>query len=151
MPCLNEEITLPACIRQARELLEELRRRHGYTGEIVIADNGSTDRSVEIGEGLGARVVSVTLPGYGNALIGGFAEAHGRIVVMGDADGSYDFREALTLVEKVAGGDDLCLGTRIKGRILPGAMPWKNRWIGNPVLTGVLNILYRAEIGRAHV
>ena len=150
MPCLNEEITLPACIRQARELLEELQSRHGYTGEIVIADNGSRDRSVEIAKALGARVAAVAEPGYGNALIGGFAEARGRIVVMGDADGSYDFREALTLVEKVAGGDDLCLGTRIKGRILPGAMPWKNRWIGNPVLTGVLNILYRADVSDAH-
>ncbi len=150
MPCLNEEITLPDCIAQARTLLEELERRRGFRGEIVIADNGSTDRSREIAVSLGARIANVSGKGYGKALSGGFASARGRILVMGDADGSYDFREAVPLVERVAGGDDICLGTRIKGKILPGAMPWKNRWIGNPVLTGVLNILFRAGISDAH-
>jgi glycosyltransferase involved in cell wall biosynthesis len=149
MPCLNEEITLPGCIEKARALLEELERR-GLRGEILIADNGSTDRSREIAQSLGARVASIREKGYGNALRGGFSDARGRILVMGDADGSYDFRDAAPLVNKVAAGDDLSLGTRIKGTILPGAMPWKNRWIGNPVLTGILNVLFRAGVSDAH-
>lgn len=150
MPCLNEETTLPTCIGRARELLDELQRRSGYTGEIVVADNGSTDRSIEVATALGARIVNVQEPGYGNALIGGLAGARGRFLVMGDADGSYDFLEAVPLVERIAAGDDLCLGTRIKGRILPGAMPWKNRRIGNPALTGILNILFRTGVSDAH-
>jgi glycosyltransferase involved in cell wall biosynthesis len=150
MPCLNEEITLAGCIENARDLLRDLARLHGYSGEIVVADNGSTDRSVEIATSLGARVVHVAQRGYGSALTAGFGASSGRIVVMADADGSYDFREALPLVEKIAAGDDVCLGSRLRGRILPGAMPWKNRWIGNPVLTGILNLLYRAGISDAH-
>jgi glycosyltransferase involved in cell wall biosynthesis len=150
MPCLNEETTLAACIGRARELLDELQRRSGYIGEIVVADNGSTDRSIEIATALGARVVGVEERGYGNALIGGLASARGRILVMGDTDGSHDFLEAVPLLEKIAAGDDLCLGSRIRGRILPGAMPWKNRWIGNPALTGILNILFRAGVSDAH-
>jgi glycosyltransferase involved in cell wall biosynthesis len=150
LPCLNEEASLPGCIANVRELLDELRRKLDLSGEIVIADNGSTERSVEIAESLGARVVHVERKGYGSALIGGFAGARGRILVMGDADSSYDFREALPMVENIAGGDDLCLGTRIKGKIIPGAMPWKNRWIGNPALTGILNILFRSGVSDAH-
>jgi glycosyltransferase involved in cell wall biosynthesis len=150
MPCLNEEVTLPGCIERAHALLEELKQRHGLSGEIVVADNGSTDRSRDIALEGGARIASVTEKGYGNALRGGFTDARGRILVMGDADGSYDFREAMPLVEKVAKGDDLSLGTRIKGTIAPGAMPWKNRWIGNPALTGILNVLFRAGVSDAH-
>jgi glycosyltransferase involved in cell wall biosynthesis len=150
MPCLNEEITLAGCIENARDLLRELERLHGYTGEIVIADNGSTDRSVEIATSLGARVIHVARKGYGSALTAGFGAARGSMLVMGDADGSYDFREAVPLIEKIAAGDDVCLGSRLRGRILPGAMPWKNRWIGNPVLTGILNLLHGAGISDAH-
>jgi glycosyltransferase involved in cell wall biosynthesis len=150
LPCLNEEVTLPLCIERAMALLAELRSTRGYSGEIVVADNGSTDRSVAIAGELGARVVRIKERGYGNALTGGFASAKGRILVMGDADGSYDFREAGPLVDKVAGGDDVCLGSRIKGRILPGSMPWKNRWIGNPLLTGVLNVFFDAGVSDAH-
>ncbi len=150
LPCLNEEITLARCIENARDLLRDLHRLHGYTGEVLVADNGSTDRSVEIAESLGARVAHISRKGYGSALTGGFAAARGRILVMGDADGSYDFQEALPLVEKIAAGDDVCLGSRLRGKILPGSMPWKTRWIGNPVLTGILNLLYRAGISDAH-
>ena len=150
MPCLNEEVTLPGCIARARELLVAVHKRWGFSGEIVVADNGSTDGSVATASALGARVVRVNARGYGSALIGGFSGARGRILVMADADGSYDFLEAVPLIERVAQGDDLCMGTRIKGRIVPGAMPWKNRWIGNPVLTGILNVLFKAGITDAH-
>jgi hypothetical protein len=150
LPCLNEEITLGACIANARGLLEVLQQRYGYRGEIVIADNGSTDRSREIAAELGARIINVPDKGYGNALRAGLSGAGGRILVMGDADGSYDFSEALPLVEKISLGDDICMGTRIRGKILPGAMPWKNRWIGNPALTGILNVIFRAGVSDAH-
>src|SRR4051812_9352704 len=105
MPCLNEEITLAGCIANARALLAKLEEQHSYHGEIVIADNGSTDRSCEIATGLGARILNVADKGYGNALRAGLAGAHGRILVMGDADGSYDFREAAGLVEQIARGN----------------------------------------------
>src|SRR5437879_3285584 len=99
---------------------------------------------------LGARVVAVAERGYGAALRGGFTAARGRFLVMGDADGSYDFREAVPMVEALMGGADLCMGSRFKGGIAPGAMPWKNRYIGNPLLTGVLNLLFRTGASDAH-
>lgn len=148
-PCLNEAQTLPHCIDNARSALEML-EPDGLTGEIVVADNGSTDGSHEIAVSLGARVVPVAARGYGNALRGGIAGALGRYVVMGDCDGSYDIREAVPMVRQLCQGYDLCLGTRLRGRILPGAMPWKNRHIGNPVLTGVLNLLFRSGLSDAH-
>ena len=150
MPCLNEVATLPACIAEAQEALSTLSERHGLTGEVVIADNGSTDGSWTEAQRLGARVVMVMHKGYGNALIGGITAAHGRFIVMADADCSYDFREAVPLVEKLMAGNDLCMGSRLKGTIQPGAMPWKNRYIGNPALTGVLNLLFRSGLSDAH-
>lgn len=150
MPCLNEAPSLEPCIRNAREALARLQARRGLRGEIVVADNGSTDGSQALALSLGARVTAVSERGYGAALRGGFQAAQGRFLVMGDADGSYDFCDAVAMVEALADGADLCMGSRFKGGIRPGAMPWKNRWIGNPALTGVLNLLFRTGCGDAH-
>jgi glycosyltransferase involved in cell wall biosynthesis len=150
MPCLNEAQSLPHCIANAREALDLMRRDLGLSGEIVIADNGSVDGSQLIARSLGARVVDVVSRGYGSALIGGFKGASGKYLVMGDCDGSYDFREAVTLVRLLREGADLAMGSRFKGGIESGAMPWKNRHIGNPILTGILNLFFRAGVSDAH-
>jgi glycosyltransferase involved in cell wall biosynthesis len=150
MPCLNEAGCLPACMANAHEALELMRQRYGLRGEIVIADNGSTDGSPAIAEKLGARSIHVPRRGYGAALVGGVSAAYGRFLIMGDADGSYDFRNAVAMVGRLMQGADLCMGSRFKGGIEPGAMPWKNRYVGNPILTGILNILFRAGISDAH-
>ena len=150
MPCLNEAQCLPVCIANAKEALAIIALRSGLSGEIVVADNGSTDGSQEIARSLGARVVPVERRGYGAALIGGGIGAKGRFIVFGDADGSYDFREAAPMIERLVDGADLCMGSRFRGGIAPGAMPWKNRYIGNPVLTGILNLFFRAGISDAH-
>ena len=150
MPCLNEVDCLEACIGNAKEALAILSEKFSLTGEILIADNGSTDGSQLLAETLGARVVPIAARGYGAALSGGFTAARGRYLVMGDADGSYDFRNAVAMVDKLMQGTDLCMGSRFKGGIAPGAMPWKNRYIGNPILTGILNLLFRSGIGDAH-
>jgi len=141
MPCLNEARTLPVCIDKAKTAIAIL----GLTGEIVVADNGSTDGSPELARSLGARVVSVPVRGYGAALIWGMKAARGAYLVMADADDSYDFREAVPMVEKLMLGWDFVTGTRIKGNILPGAMPWKNRHIGTPVLTAIVNLFYGSK------
>jgi glycosyltransferase involved in cell wall biosynthesis len=150
MPCLNEARSLEACLATAHEALRELRRLHGLEGEIVVADNGSSDGSQALAARLGARVVEIAQKGYGAALRGGFETARGRYLVMGDADGSYDFREAVAMVESLRGGADLCMGSRFKGGVKAGAMPWKNRYIGNPILTGVLNLLFGVGVSDAH-
>jgi glycosyltransferase involved in cell wall biosynthesis len=150
MPCLNEVDCLPTCIANAHEALGMMRERYGLAGEILIADNGSTDGSQALAAKLGARVVAVPRRGYGAALSGGATAAYGRYLVMGDSDGSYDFRDAVGMVGKLIDGAELCMGNRFKGGIAPGAMPWKNRYIGNPILTGILNILFRSGIGDAH-
>lgn len=150
MPCLNEIESLPHCIANAHDALAVIMADHGLTGEILIADNGSTDGSQALAQSLGARVVAVAQRGYGAALTGGGYAAHGRYIVMGDADGSYDFREGVAMVGRLAEGADLCMGSRFKGGIAPGAMPWKNRHIGNPALTGILNLFYGVRIGDAH-
>lgn len=150
MPCLNEAQSLPVCIANAREALAMIDRRWGLIGEILIADNGSTDGSREIACSLGARVVPVARRGYGAALIGGTRAAKGRFVLMGDADGSYDFRDGVAMIGTLLDGSELCVGSRFRGGIAPGAMPWKNRYLGNPVLTGILNILFGAGVGDAH-
>jgi glycosyltransferase involved in cell wall biosynthesis len=150
MPCLNEVVSLAHCIVNAQSALAQIEARYGLSGEIVIADNGSEDGSREIAARLGARVVCVPKRGYGAALIGGCEAASGRFLLMGDADGSYDFTDGVAMIGKLLGGADLCMGSRFKGDIRIGAMPWKNRYIGNPVLTGVLNLLFRAGIDDAH-
>ena len=150
MPCLNETESLAHCIANARVALASIKQRYDLDGEIVIADNGSTDGSQALAASLGARVVDVTAKGYGAALIGGFRQARGRFLVMGDADGSYDFLDAVPMIGKLVDGAELCMGSRFKGGIKPGAMPWKNRYIGNPALTGVLNLFFRTGISDAH-
>lgn len=150
MPCLNEAASLSHCIARAKEALAAIRRDYGLSGEVLIADNGSTDGSVEIARAEGARVVAVERRGYGAALQAGFRAAQGRFLVMGDADGSYDFVEAAPMIGALIDGADICMGSRFRGGIKPGAMPWKNRYIGNPVLTGILNLFFSARVGDAH-
>jgi glycosyltransferase involved in cell wall biosynthesis len=143
MPCLNEARTIAICIRKALDSFERL----GIAGEVVVADNGSTDGSQEIAEELGARVVPVAQRGYGSALTGGIAAARGRWVIMGDADDSYDFSELGPFVEQLRNGYDLVAGNRFKGGIRPGAMPWLHRKLGNPVLSFVGRRLYGTPAG----
>ncbi len=150
MPCLNEAKTLPASVASAMEALAVLRGRHGLSGEVVVSDNGSTDGSQAVAERFGARVVHCLRRGYGAAITHGILQANSRYIVMGDADGSYDFREAVPMVEKLSEGWDLCVGSRFKGEIKPGAMPWKNRRIGNPALTGLLNLFFQSGLSDAH-
>lgn len=150
MPCLNEAESLAHCVANAQTALSQMLEKYGLVGEVVIADNGSTDGSQQIAASLGARLVAVSERGYGAALIGGFRQAHGRFLVMGDADGSYDFTDSVAMIGQLIDGADLCMGSRFRGGIKPGAMPWKNRYIGNPALTGVLNLFFRSNIDDAH-
>ena len=140
IPCLNEENSIGIVVEKAKRAIEMM----GVSGEVIVADNGSTDRSVEIALSKGARVVHVSQKGYGNALRGGIEAARGRIIVIGDADDSYDFLEAPKLVAKIKEGYDLVVGSRFKGRILPGAMPWTSK-IGNPIMTFTLNLLFKVN------
>jgi len=146
MPCLNEAETLAACIGKARGFLE----RTGIAGEVLIADNGSTDGSQDIARGLGARVVTVPERGYGAALAGGIQAARGRFVIMGDADDSYDFASLDAFIAELRDGADLVMGNRFAGGIEPGAMPWHHRYIGNPVLSAVGRLFFRTPIGDFH-
>lgn len=141
IPCLNEVLTLPACIGKAKEAIASL----SLSGEVVISDNGSTDGSQALAESLGARVIHAPVRGYGAALIWGIRAAQGKYIVLADADDSYDFREAVPMVEKLLLGYDLVMGTRLRGKIVPGAMPWKNRYIGTPILTALVNLLYQSS------
>src|SRR6478672_6958417 len=150
MPCLNEVQCLSHCIANAHEALRRIADEYGLRGEIVVADNGSTDGSQQLATRLGARVIPVADRGYGAALIGGSKAAYGQYLLMGDADGSYDFTDGVEMIAKLHEGADLCMGSRFKGNISPGAMPWKNRYIGNPVLTGILNLFFRPGISDAH-
>jgi glycosyltransferase involved in cell wall biosynthesis len=143
MPCLNEAQTLGTCIRKAQASFD----RMGIAGEVVVADNGSTDGSQGIAEDLGARVVPVAERGYGSALRGGIAAARGRWVIMGDADDSYDFSDLEPFVRRLREGYELVNGNRFKGGIRPGAMPWLHRRLGNPVLSFVGRRLYGTPCG----
>ncbi|MBM4272909.1 MAG: glycosyltransferase family 2 protein [Deltaproteobacteria bacterium] len=143
MPCLNEAESISFAILSAKQALAGLKKRN-LTGEIVVVDNGSTDGSQDIARQAGCRAVHCPSRGYGNALIYGINHARGRYIVMGDADASYDFTQSVSMVEKLQEGYDLCMGSRYKGTILPGAMPWKNRFIGNPLLTKIVNLLFRS-------
>jgi glycosyltransferase involved in cell wall biosynthesis len=143
MPCLDEARTIGICIRKAFDSFERI----GIRGEVVIADNGSTDGSREIAEELGARVVPVEERGYGAALTGGIAAARGRWVIMGDADDSYDFSALEPFVRRLQEGYDLVAGNRFKGGIEPGAMPALHKWLGNPALSFVGRRLYGAPVG----
>ncbi len=149
MPCLNEAETLARCIESARLGIQ----RAGVRGEILVADNGSTDGSQAIAEKLGARVVPVKEKGYGSALRGGIQAASGKWILMGDADDSYDFSEADRFVKKFQEGFELVMGCRLPvggGTILPGAMPWKNRWLGNPVLSFIGRLFFKCPAHDFH-
>ena len=146
MPCLNEAETLETCINKARTYLET----SGVDGEILIADNGSTDGSQDIARRCGARVVDVPMRGYGAALIDGCNAAYGDYVIMGDADDSYDFLHLDPFVEKLREGYDLVMGNRFKGGIEPGAMPPLHKYIGNPVLSFIGRLFYPSSIGDFH-
>ncbi len=145
MPCLNEADTLEVCIRKAFHGI----KNSGVEGEVIVADNGSTDGSIEIGEKLGACVVRVSEKGYGSALMGGITAARGEFVIMGDADDSYDFLEVPKFVEKLNGGADLVQGCRLPsggGTVKPGAMPFLHRWWGNPMFSFLVRLWFSAPI-----
>jgi len=146
MPCLNEAETLETCIWKARSFLD----RSGIAGEIVIGDNGSTDGSIEIARRCGARVVNIPIRGYGAALYGAIVASRGKYCVMGDSDDSYDFSDLDAFVRELRGGADLVMGNRFRGGIESGAMPWKNRYIGNPVLSGMGRLLFGAPTKDFH-
>lgn len=146
MPCLNEAATLQACIRKAQDFLD----RAGIVGEVLVADNGSTDGSQGIAGRLGARVVHVMRRGYGSALIAGIQAARGRWVIMGDSDDSYDFSKLDLYLSRLRAGSELVMGNRFAGSIQPGAMPPLHRYLGNPVLSGVGRLLFRSECRDFH-
>jgi glycosyltransferase involved in cell wall biosynthesis len=146
MPCLNEEETLGICIEKAINCFAAL----GVRGEIVVGDNGSTDRSREIAESLGARVVHQPIRGYGAALQAAITAARGRYCIMADCDDSYDWSSMGQFIEKLREGYDLVMGTRLKGTIVPGAMPPLHRYFGNPFLSGIMNVFFRTGVSDAH-
>lgn len=146
MPCLNEAETVGTCVTKAVSTLQRL----GLRGEVLVVDNGSTDGSQEIARRCGARVVSETRRGYGSALMRGAEEARAPHIIMADCDDSYDLTDLERFVAKLREGFDLVMGSRLRGKIMPGAMPWHHRWIGNPVLSGLLNLLFRPGISDAH-
>jgi glycosyltransferase involved in cell wall biosynthesis len=146
MPCLNEARTLVPCVKEALEAL----RIGGIDGEVIVADNGSTDGSQALATEAGARVVTIAEKGYGNALRGGFLAARGQFLAMGDSDQSYDFRELVPMVEKLRKGADIVMGNRFAGKIMPGAMPWKNRYIGNPILSAIGQLFFKTTVRDFH-
>jgi glycosyltransferase involved in cell wall biosynthesis len=146
IPCLDEAETIGRVVDAAREAFDAA----GVTGEVIVADNGSTDGSQELASAHGARVVREPIKGYGSALRRGCDEATGAYIVMGDADESYDFSQIGPFLDALRAGADLVMGTRTRGTIMPGAMPWKNRYIGNPLSTGLLNRLFRADVSDVH-
>ena len=146
MPCLNEAETLATCIGKAFLAFAQ----YDLVGEVIVADNGSTDGSQEIARSLGARVVDIPIKGYGSALQGGVEAARGTYVIMGDSDDSYDFSAIMPFVEKLREGFDLVMGNRFQGGIMPGAMPWKHRWLGNPVLSRVGRVFFKCPVGDFH-
>jgi glycosyltransferase involved in cell wall biosynthesis len=146
IPCLNEEEAVGAVVDQAWEGI----RRAGRPGEIVVVDNASTDRSAEVALDHGATVVRELRPGYGSAYLAGLGVARGKYIVMGDADETYPMQDLGPFVDRLAAGDDLVMGSRFEGTIHGEAMPWMNRHIGNPILTGLLNVLFGVKISDAH-
>ncbi len=146
LPCLNEAETVGTCVATAIEAL----RRLGLRGEVVVVDNGSDDGSPEAARGAGARVVTEPRRGYGNALQRGAEEARAELLVMADADDSYDLSELGNFVQQLRAGADLVMGSRLLGRIEPGAMPWLNHRIGNPLLSWILNLFFKGRVSDAH-
>jgi glycosyltransferase involved in cell wall biosynthesis len=147
MPCLDEAGAVGQCVQTALQTLKNM----NVTGEVLVVDNGSTDGSPEIAAQAGARVIHERRRGYGSAYLRGFQEARGTYLVMGDSDGSYEFTDIPRFVETLSRNDcDMVIGTRLKGNILPGAMPWSHRWIGNPILSGMLRLLFHTRLSDSH-
>jgi glycosyltransferase involved in cell wall biosynthesis len=146
MPCLNESATLEICIQQAQNAIRKL----SVPCEIIVADNGSSDGSYQLAAQLGARVINVLDRGYGAALIQGCLAAVGTIIVMADSDSSYDLVESVEMIHLLKEGADLVVGSRLKGKIHKNAMPWLNRYVGNPLLTGLLNLVSPSGLSDAH-
>ena len=146
IPCLNEAATVGVCVKKAIDAME----RHAIRGEVIVADNGSTDGSQQIARDFGARVLPVERRGYGSALQSGIAAARGRFVLMGDADDTYDFSQLDEFVRILREGYDLVMGNRFRGKILPGAMPPLHRYLGNPVLTGLGRLFFKSPVGDFH-
>src|SRR5215210_6312996 len=145
IPCLNEEANIERCVIAALRALQD----SDIPGEVVVADNASEDRSAELATAAGARVVAEPRRGYGSAYLAGFGAARGEYIVMGDADLTYDFAEIPRFLEQLEGGAQLVMGDRMDN-IQPGAMPWLHRYVGNPVLTGLLNLFFRTGVKDAH-
>jgi glycosyltransferase involved in cell wall biosynthesis len=143
MPCLNEEQTVAICVRKALAWLE----RAGLQGEVIVVDNGSSDRSVELASEAGARVVHERRRGYGQTYLRGFTEARGEFIVMGDSDDTYDFSDLSALIEPLKHGADMVVGNRFAGGISRGAMPWAHRYIGSPIINGVIRLFFGTRIG----
>ena len=143
MPCLNESLTLGTCIKKAQATIDRL----GVRGEIIVADNGSSDGSQSLAESLGARVVPIKMRGYGSALRGGIAAARGKYVIMGDSDDSYDFTQLEDFLSKLDEGYQLVMGNRFMGEIKPGAMPFLHRFVGNPVLSWIGRLFFGCPVG----
>src|SRR6202046_4258932 len=146
MPCLNEAETVATCVTKAVKFLAD----SGVSGEVVLADNGSTDGSQQLAQDAGARVVPVSEKGYGNALMGGIIAANGKYIIMGDADDSYDFTNLMPFVDELRKGADMVMGNRFAGGIAPGAMPPLHRYLGNPVLSFIGRLFFRSKIGDFH-
>src|SRR5262245_39035304 len=143
MPCLNEEETVGTCVEKAMGWLA----RTGTPGEVLVVDNGSTDRSAEIAAAAGGRVIHERRRGYGQAYLRGFEEARGEIIVMGDADDTYDFSNLEPMLAPLTDGADMVLGNRFSGGIASGAMPWAHRYLGSPIINAVIRLFFRTDIG----
>ncbi len=146
MPCLNEAETVATCVRKARRFLGE----HDIDGEVLVADNGSTDGSQRLARDAGASVISIPDTGYGNAVLGGIAVAQGQFIIMGDSDDSYDFTALMPFLDRLRAGAELVMGNRFRGGIVPGAMPALHRYLGNPVLSAIGRLFFRSRIGDFH-
>src|SRR5258705_7532668 len=146
MPCLNEAETVATCVRKAIGFLAE----SGISGEVLVADNGSTDGSQRLAEGAGGGVVPISDKGYGNGVMGGIVAARGTYIIMGDADDSYDFTNLMPFVNELRKGADLVMGNRFRGGIAPGAMPPLHKYLGNPVLSFIGRLFFRSQIGDFH-
>lgn len=146
MPCLNEEETVGECVKKARRSF----KREGLSGEVIVVDNNSTDRSAAVAKKAGAKVFSEPQRGYGHAYLRGLSKARGQHIVIGDSDGTYNFSETETLLRPLKEGVDLVIGSRFKGKIVKGAMPWANRYLGNPFLNSIFNLFFKTNLSDTH-